>query len=47
MRDRLLDRLIKYTKINTRSNPYSKTIPSSENQFDLANILVESVKVWD
>ena len=44
MRDRLLDRLIKYTKINTRSNPYSKTIPSSENQFDLANILVEECK---
>ena len=40
MKQELTERLIRYCKINTRSNPYSKTIPSSNNQFDLAKILV-------
>lgn len=41
MKDKLIERLVRYTKINTRSNPYSETIPSSDIQFDLAKILVE------
>ncbi len=44
MKQELTQRLIKYVKINTRSNPYSDTIPSSENQFDLANTLLEECK---
>ena len=44
MKDNLLERFIRYVKIDTRSNPYSNTIPSSENQFDLAKILVEECK---
>ena len=41
MKQELTQRLIKYCKINTRSNPYSKTVPSSENQFDLAHLLIK------
>ncbi|MGT2887474.1 peptidase T [Streptococcus didelphis] len=38
--DNLLDRFIKYVKVNTRSNPDSQTTPSSQNQVDFAlNIL--------
>lgn len=44
MKQELTQRLIKYAKVYTRSNPYSETIPSTENQFDLAKILVEECK---
>ena len=39
MKKTLIERLVRYTKINTRSDAASKTIPSSKNQFDLAEIL--------
>lgn len=38
------DRLIKYAKINTRSDEKSTTIPSTERQFDLLNLLVSELK---
>lgn len=38
------DRLIKYAKINTRSDASSKTIPSTQCQFDLLNLLVEELE---
>ena len=38
------ERLIKYAKIYTTSDPASETVPSSKRQFDLANILVEEMK---
>lgn len=41
MKQELTDRLIRYTKINTRSNPYSTSIPSTQNQFDLAKVLLK------
>lgn len=44
MKQKLIERLTRYVTINTRSNPYSETIPSSDNQFDLAKILVEECK---
>ena len=37
-------RLIKYAKINTRSDVNSPTIPSTAIQFDLLNLLVEELK---
>lgn len=37
------DRLIKYAKINTRSDSNSPTIPSTAIQFDLLNVLVEEL----
>lgn len=41
MKVSVLNRLIRYVKIDTRSNPNSNSIPSSLNQFELANLLVE------
>lgn len=38
------ERLIRYAKINTRSDENSPTIPSTERQFDLLNLLVEELK---
>src|SRR5690554_6792780 len=44
MRDKLIERLIRYTKINTRSDQNSNTIPSTDIQFDLARVLLEELK---
>ncbi len=41
MKQKLIDRLVTYTKINTRSDGYSTTIPSTQIQFDLAKVLKE------
>lgn len=37
----LIDRLIEYVKIDTKSDPESETFPSTNKQFNLANLLVE------
>ena len=44
MKEQLLERLIRYCKINTRSDAKSKTVPSTVRQFDLAKVLVEEAK---
>ncbi len=41
---RLVDRFIKYVKVDTQSNPDSNTFPSTEKQKDLSNILVKELK---
>ena len=38
------ERLIKYAKVYTTSDPESNTVPSTSRQFDLANILVKEMK---
>ena len=38
------ERLIRYAKINTRSDEYSETIPSTAIQFDLLHLLVRELK---
>ncbi|EFR32123.1 peptidase T [Eremococcus coleocola] len=38
------ERLIRYAKINTRSDESSETIPSTAIQFDLLNLLVDELK---
>lgn len=38
------ERLIRYAKINTRSNEESTSIPSTQCQFDLLNMLVEELE---
>lgn len=40
----LLNRFLEYVKINTQSDPYSTTVPSSNNQFDLANYLEKEIE---
>ncbi|RMG81186.1 MAG: peptidase T [Bacteroidetes bacterium] len=39
----VLDRFLKYVKIDTQSDPASKTFPSTEKQKDLAKVLVEEL----
>lgn len=43
-RRRLLDRFLRYVKIDTRSDEDSETSPSTECQKDLARVLVEELK---
>lgn len=38
------ERLIRYCKIDTQSDPYSDTVPSTQKQFDLARLLVNELK---
>lgn len=40
----LIERFLKYVKVNTTSDPHSESVPSSPNQWDLAKILVEDMK---
>jgi len=40
----LVDRFIKYVKINTRSDETSDTIPSTQSQVDFAKILMDDLK---
>ena len=41
----LIERFIKYVTIDTESDPNNPAFPSTENQWDLANTLVEDLKV--
>ena len=41
---RAYERLLKYVKVHTTSDPNSGTHPSTLRQFDLAKILVEELK---
>ncbi len=40
----ILDRFLSYVKIDTQSDPNSKTTPSTKKQWNLANILVDELK---
>ena len=40
----LVERFLKYVKIDTQSDSHSNTTPSSEKQWNLANILVQDMK---
>ena len=37
----LVDRFIKYIKIDSQSDPESTTTPSTKKQWNMANLLVE------
>lgn len=41
---RLTKRFLDYVKIDTQSDPYSETVPSTEKQKDLSNLLVKELK---
>jgi tripeptide aminopeptidase len=43
MKELLLNRFINYVKIDTQSDPYSTTFPSTRKQFDLADLLVNEL----
>lgn len=44
MKEGILNRFLKYVKIDTQSDENSKTFPSTKKQFDLAHILAEELK---
>lgn len=43
MKQKLLERFLKYISIDTQSDPSSKDFPSTAKQFDLAKLLVEEL----
>ncbi|RTQ90484.1 peptidase T [Lysinibacillus telephonicus] len=43
MKEKVIDRFIRYAKIDTQSNPESSTTPSTEKQFDLLNVLKDEL----
>ncbi|MEB7805053.1 peptidase T [Mammaliicoccus fleurettii] len=44
MKQRLIDRLERYVRIDTQADPSSQTTPSTEKQWDLINLLQEEIK---
>ena len=44
MKEKLLQRFLRYVSIDTQSDPTSESFPSTKKQFDLANLLVEELK---
>ena len=40
----IVDRLVEYAKMDTQSNPKSNTVPSTEKQKNLGNLLVKQLK---
>ena len=44
MREKVLERFLKYTAIDTQSDPESKTSPSTSKQFNLARLLVKELE---
>lgn len=44
MREKLIDRFIRYARIDTQSDPNSETTPSTQKQFDLAYLLADELK---
>ena len=40
----ILNKFLRYVKIDTQSNPYSKTSPSTEKQKELSLLLVKELK---
>ena len=44
LQSKVVDRLLRYARIFTTSDEASETVPSTNRQFDLANILVDELK---
>ncbi|MFP4289569.1 MAG: peptidase T [Bacteroidales bacterium] len=44
MKNQLLDRFLKYISIDSQADPESNTFPSTQKQFDMANLLAEELK---
>src|SRR5690606_11136199 len=42
--EKVTERLIRYAKINTQSDETSQSTPSTEGQWELANMLVDELK---
>ena len=47
MKIQIIDRLSRYVKIDTQSNPESKSTPSTEKQWDLLHLLQKrTARLW-
>ncbi len=44
IKNKILDRFLKYVQIDTQSDESSESFPSTKKQFDLANLLVEELR---
>src|SRR5690625_13660 len=44
MKEKLINRLVSYAKINTQANPNKETVPTTEGQLILANELVTELQ---
>lgn len=44
MKEQIIERLSRYVKINTQSDPNSETTPSTERQWDLLHLLESELK---
>lgn len=44
MKEQIIDRLSRYVKIDTQSNPDSETTPSTDKQWDLLRLLEQELK---
>ncbi|PTG56665.1 peptidase T [Staphylococcus chromogenes] len=44
MKENIIERLTRYVKINTQSNPHSETTPSTPEQWDLLHLLEDELK---
>jgi tripeptide aminopeptidase len=42
--DQVKERMIRYAKINTESDPHSKTVPTTAHQHDLAKVIYEELQ---
>jgi tripeptide aminopeptidase len=43
MKEKVIERLIRYAKIDTQSDPESSTTPSTKKQWDLLNVLKDEL----
>ena len=41
---KIIDRFIRYVKVDSQSDPESTTTPSTEKQWDIAHLLVDELK---
>lgn len=47
MKEEIIERLSRYVKIDTQSDPESNTTPSTQKQWDLANLLFDEMKAMN
>ena len=42
--EKLLQRFLRYVKLNTRSNELSTTVPTTQSQVEFANLLTQEMR---
>lgn len=44
--EQVKERLMRYARINTESNPHSTSVPTTSCQHDLAKVIYEELQNW-